>query len=180
MRLGRRRRVERSPAGEGGRGEGAALHQDPGRHHGGAVERGVSDRFRAARPSGEPDRRNRTSGPGRWGCDPHQATRPVPGGGAAGARPERETADPQRCRQEEALAVVRRKNAELADLAETTADEAERLLANAKRAVRKAGADAAKLKASGGCDAAAGRRRGQLVRAVDDLTELLDATRAIV
>jgi IS5 family transposase len=82
--------------------------------------------------------------------------------------------------KDEALEVVRRKNAELADLAETAANEAERLLANAKRAVRKARADSAKLKAGGGCDAAAGRRRGRLVRAVDDLTELLDATRAIV
>ena len=46
-----------------------------------------------------------------------------------------------------ALDVVRRKNAEPADLAETAAHEAERLLANAKRALRKARADAAKLKA---------------------------------
>jgi len=46
--------------------------------------------------------------------------------------------------------------------------------------VRKARADAAKLKAAGGCDAVAGRRRGLLVRAVDDLSELLDATRKIV
>ena len=82
--------------------------------------------------------------------------------------------------KDEALQVVRRKNAELADLAETAAGEAERLLANAKRAVRKARADAAKLKAAGGCDAVAGRRRGRLVRAVDDLSELLDATRKIV
>jgi transposase, IS5 family len=79
-----------------------------------------------------------------------------------------------------ALEVVRRKNAELADLAETAAHEAERLLANAKRALRKARADAAKLKASGGCDAAAGRRCGRLARAVDDLSDLLDATRRIV
>ena len=82
--------------------------------------------------------------------------------------------------KDEALEVVRRKNAELADLAETAAKEAERLLSNAKRAVRKARADAATLKAAGGCDAAAGRRRGRLVRAVNDLTELLDATRRIV
>jgi IS5 family transposase len=81
--------------------------------------------------------------------------------------------------RDEALAVVRRKNAELADLAETAAREAERLLANAKRAVRRARADAAKLKAAGGCDAAAGRRRGRLVRAVNDLTDLLEATRKI-
>ena len=82
--------------------------------------------------------------------------------------------------KDEALQVVRRKNAELADLAEAAAAEAERLVANAKRAVRKARADATKLKAAGGCDAAAGRRRGRLVRAVNDLAELLEATRKIV
>src|SRR3954471_22499919 len=82
--------------------------------------------------------------------------------------------------KDEALEVVRRKNAELADLAETAANEAERLLANAKRAVRKSRGQAAKLKAAGGCDAAAGRRRGRLVRGVQDLTELVAATRKIV
>ena len=76
--------------------------------------------------------------------------------------------------------MVRRKNAELADLAETAAAEAERLLTNAKRALRKAKADAAGPKANGQHDAVAGRRRGRLVRAVDDLTELLDTTRKIV
>src|SRR5215218_1641066 len=82
--------------------------------------------------------------------------------------------------REEALEVVRRKNAELAELAETAAKEAERLLVNAKRALRKAKVDAEKQKANGHCDAVAGRRRGRLVRAVNDLTELLDATRKIV
>jgi IS5 family transposase len=77
------------------------------------------------------------------------------------------------------LAVVRRKNAELAELAETAANEAERLLANANRAVRKARADAAQRKAEGRSDPAAGRRRGRLVRAVNDLTTLLEATRRI-
>jgi IS5 family transposase len=82
--------------------------------------------------------------------------------------------------RDEALEVVRRKNAELADLAETAAAEAERLLTNAKRALRKAKADAAGPKANGQRDAVAGRRRGRLVRAVNDLTELLDTTRKIV
>src|SRR5215218_7590705 len=82
--------------------------------------------------------------------------------------------------KDEALDVVRRKNAELADLAETAAKEAERLLANAKRALRKAKIDAAKPKANRHCDAVTGRRRGRLVRAVNDLTELLEATRKIV
>lgn len=81
--------------------------------------------------------------------------------------------------KEEALAVVRRKNAELAKLAETAANEAERLLANAKRAIRKAKNDAADRAAEGRPNAAAGRRRGQLVRAVNDLAKLLDATRRI-
>src|SRR5215217_3528864 len=45
VRLGRGRRVERGPVGEGGRGEAAAVQSGPGRHHRGAVERGVSDRL---------------------------------------------------------------------------------------------------------------------------------------
>jgi IS5 family transposase len=81
--------------------------------------------------------------------------------------------------KEEALDVVRRRNAELADLAETAAAEAERLLANAKRALRAARKKAADLAAAGGKDAAAGRRRGRLARAVNDLTQLLEATRLI-
>jgi IS5 family transposase len=81
--------------------------------------------------------------------------------------------------RDEGLAVVRRKTGELAELAETAATEAERLLANAKRALRRARTKAAELKASGEHDPAAGRRRGRLVRAVEDLTELLDAVRKI-
>jgi transposase, IS5 family len=67
--------------------------------------------------------------------------------------------------KQEALDVVRRKNAELA---ETTAVEAERLLANAKRALRAARKKAADLAAAGGKGAAAGRRRGRLARAVNE------------
>src|SRR5512132_4563241 len=77
------------------------------------------------------------------------------------------------------MEVVRRRNAELADLAVTAAAEAERLLANAKRALRAARKKAADLAAAGGKDVAAGRRRGRLARAVNDLTELLEATRRI-
>ena len=79
--------------------------------------------------------------------------------------------------KDEALAVVRRKNLELANLAEVAAAEAEQLLANAKRALRAARRKAAALAAK--ADAAAGRRRGRLVRAVNDLTSLLEATRRI-
>jgi transposase, IS5 family len=81
--------------------------------------------------------------------------------------------------RDEALQVVRRKNGELADLAETAAAEAERLLANAKRALRAARKKAAELAAADARDATAGRRRGRLARAVKDLTDLLDATRKI-
>jgi IS5 family transposase len=81
--------------------------------------------------------------------------------------------------KDEALAAVRRVTGELADLAETAATDAERLLANAKRALRRARAKAESLTAAGGHDAAAGRRRGRLARAVADLTDLLAATRQI-
>jgi transposase, IS5 family len=81
--------------------------------------------------------------------------------------------------KDEAHAAVRRVTGELADLAETAAKDAERVLANAKRALRRARAKAAALKAQGEHDPAAGRRRGRLARAVDDLGELVDATRQI-
>ena len=81
--------------------------------------------------------------------------------------------------RDEALAVVRRKNLELAKLAETAAREAERLLVNAKRAIRVARRKAAELAGLGTKDPAAGRKRGRLVRAVNDLADLVDATRRI-
>ena len=78
------------------------------------------------------------------------------------------------------MEVVRRKNLELTHLAETAAaDDAQRLLVNAKQALRAARKKAAELTAAGGADPAAGRRRGRLLRAVNDLTELLDPTRQI-
>lgn len=81
--------------------------------------------------------------------------------------------------REEALAVVRRKNLELAQLAETAATDADRVLTNAKRALRAARKKATELAGAGGSDAAAGRRRGRLARAITHLTELLAATRQI-
>jgi len=81
--------------------------------------------------------------------------------------------------RDEAQAEVRRVTGELADLAGKAAQDAERLLTNAMQALRRARAKAAELRARGGRDAAAGRRRGRLVRAIDDLSELLDATRQI-
>src|SRR5215216_2594539 len=77
------------------------------------------------------------------------------------------------------MAAVKKANAELADLAEVAAAEAARLLANAKRALRKARTTAAQRKLDRRPDPVAGRRRGRLVRAVNDLEELLEATRRI-
>jgi transposase, IS5 family len=82
--------------------------------------------------------------------------------------------------REQATAAVLKSTGELAELAETAARDAGRLLVNAQRAVRRAKARAAELRARGEHDAAAGRRRGRLVRAVNDLAELLAATRQIV
>jgi transposase, IS5 family len=82
--------------------------------------------------------------------------------------------------REEAQAVVQRVTGELAELAATAATDAQRLLINAKRALRRAQANAAKLRERGIGDAVCGRRRGRLARAVADLTKLLTATRQIV
>jgi len=58
-----------------------------------------------------------------------------------------------------------------------SAPQGEKLLTNARRALRRVQAKAEALAAAGGSDAAAGRRRGRLRRAVNDLTELLEVTR---
>jgi transposase, IS5 family len=81
--------------------------------------------------------------------------------------------------RDEAQAVVRRITGELAGLAERAATDAEQLLDNARRALRRAQAKAAELAATGVHDAVFGRRRGRLRRAVNDLTNLLEATRRI-
>ena len=76
-------------------------------------------------------------------------------------------------------AVVARMTGELASLAGRAAAEARRLLANARGALRRAQDKAGRLAAGGLRDAAAGRRRGRLRRAVRDLAELLEVTRQI-
>lgn len=81
--------------------------------------------------------------------------------------------------REQAQRTVQRITGQLAGLAERAADDAQRLLANARRALRRAQAKAEQLAAAGGRDAAAGRRRGRLRRAVNDLTELLEVTRRV-
>lgn len=81
--------------------------------------------------------------------------------------------------KDEAQAAVLRVTGELADLAEVVARDADRVLANARRGLRRARAKAEDLRAAGERDAAAGRRRGRLARAVNDLSELVEATRRI-
>ena len=81
--------------------------------------------------------------------------------------------------RDEAQAAVARITGELAGLAERATAEAETLLGNARRALRRAQAKAAERAAAGVTDAVAGRRRGRLRRAVNDLTDLLEATRRI-
>ena len=82
--------------------------------------------------------------------------------------------------RDEVQATVARVTGQLAELAATAAGEAQRLLANARQAVRRAKAKAAELRERGVHDAAAGRRRGRLARAVNDLQNLLEATRQVV
>ena len=79
----------------------------------------------------------------------------------------------------EKQAAVARATGELASLAECAAREARQLLANARGALRRAQDKAARLAAAGLKDAAAGRRRGRLRRAVHDLAQLLEVTRQI-
>src|SRR3954454_22150688 len=96
-------------------------------------------------------------------------------GRAAGAR-AREIGAKLRLRtaqtRDEAQAVVRRTTGELAGLAQRAAAEAEKLLVNARRALRRANRSATERQAAGRLDATAGRQRGRLRRAVDDLTGL--------
>jgi len=75
---------------------------------------------------------------------------------------------------------VQRITGELADLAQATVRDAHRLLVNARRALRQARVTAAELAEAGVHDAAAGRRRGRLARAVVDLSRLLEATEQII
>jgi transposase, IS5 family len=75
---------------------------------------------------------------------------------------------------------VQRITGELANLAQASMRDAQRLLVNARRALRQARVKAAELAKAGVRDATAGRRRGRLARAVNDLSNLLEATEQII
>src|SRR5215211_5592147 len=179
LRLGRGRRAERGAAGQCGRGETAALH--PVRVDTTVVPSNVAyptdagllakavgriaatgRRIRAAGGATRTRLRDRSRAAGKRA---HAIASKLRSRAAAG--------------RDEAMAAVKKANAELADLADTAAEEAGRLLANAKRALRKARTTAAQRKLDRRPDPVAGRRRGRLVRAVNDLEELLEATRRI-
>ena len=114
------------------------------------------------------------------------AVRPHPGAGPQPLGRERAHGIAAKLRQriaqgrDEAQRTVQRITGELAGLAERAAADAQRLVANARRALRRAHTEAEELAAVGGHDAAAGRRRGRLRRAVDELTALLEATGRVV
>jgi transposase, IS5 family len=74
---------------------------------------------------------------------------------------------------------VQRVTGELADLAQAATRDARRLLGNARRSLRRAQAKAAQLAQAGVRDAAGGRRRGRLARAINHLSTLLEATAKI-
>ena len=179
MRGGRGGRAERGPAGQGGRGEAAAHCAAARGHHGGARERVLSDGFGAAGQGDPADRRDRAADPGRRGRGADSGAGPQPGSGQAGARHRGEAEFPGSAGPGGEAGRRGRATGELADLAERAAAEAWRLLANARRALRRAAAKAAALAAAGLRDPAAGRRRGRLRRAVSDLAQLLEVTRQV-
>jgi transposase, IS5 family len=82
--------------------------------------------------------------------------------------------------RDEAKAGVQRITGELAGLAQAAVTDARKLLVNARRAASRARVKAADLAAAGVPDPAAGRRRGRLVRAINDLKRLVEATEKII
>ena len=138
--------VEQGAAGQGSRGETAAHQPVTGRHHGGSGERGLPDGLGVVGQGGAADRSDRTADPGcrRGGAD--SASGPVPFGWGPGAWDRREAAAAGHSRRDEVQATVVRVTGELAGLAERACADADRLLANARRALRRAERKASQLK----------------------------------
>jgi IS5 family transposase len=82
--------------------------------------------------------------------------------------------------RDEAKAGVQKITGDLAGLARAAVTDARKVLVNARRAANRARTKAAELAAAGVVDAAVGRRRGRLVRAVNDLKRLIEATERII
>ena len=142
----------------------------------------LPDRLRAAGQGGPPDRRDRAADPGRGRCGPHQGAGPVPRGREAGAR-----RSPRSCGPARSWAATRPRPGCSGSPGSWPIWPSDR---------RGDARDGCWSTPGGRCagpgprrpswprpavrDAAAGRRRGRLARAVNDLTELLEATRQIV
>jgi IS5 family transposase len=139
--------------------------------------------IRGAGQGGAADRGDLWADPGRRRRGAHPGPRPVARGGQAGPAVASKLRSRAALGRDEATAAVLKNTGELAGLAQTAAGDAERLLVNAQRAVRRATAKAAELRARGERDAAAGRwparACGQRPTEVNDLQKLLAATRQI-
>ena len=150
------------------------------RHHGGPSQRLLPDRLGAVGQGDPTDRGHRAADPGRRWRDPDSGPGSLAGGGEAGPPIGAKLRSRSAAGRDEALAAVRRTTGDLADLAETAvvtrsgcwSTPSARCAGHAPRP------RAAKAEGLAN-DAAAGRRRGRLARAVNDLEELLAATRQI-
>src|SRR5664279_5153461 len=129
---------------------------------------------------GTPDRCQRHADPGGRRCGPHEGAGPVPVGRHEGARLAARLRSRAQLGRDEAKAGVQKITGELAGLAQAAVTDARKLLVNARRAANRARAKAADLAAAGVVDAAAGRRRGRLVRAVNDLKDPVSYTHLII
>ena len=152
-----------------------------GGHHGRAGECVLSDRLGAAGQGGPADRRDRPADPGRGRGDPDPGAGPQPGGRASGRmRSPRSCGPGPRRRRDEKQG------------SGGAGDRGARWPGRAGRRATRRGcwptragrcaapqAKAAALAAAGLQDAAAGRRRGRLRRAVNDLAGLLEVTSRI-
>ena len=155
-------RVQRGAAGQGGRGEAAA-------HHAGCAPtpRSCPPTW-PTRPTPGCWPRRCAGSPRPGGGSRPPAGRPAPGCAIAAGRPgrgRRAIGAKLRLRaaqgRDEAQATVRRITGELAELAERAAADAEKLLVNARRALRRAAARRRRSHGRGRRpDPAAGRRRG--------------------
>ena len=134
--------------GQGGGSEVVAHQLDPRGHHGGAGERVVSDGFGSAGQGDSPDRRDRQADPGSGRGDPYHAAGSVPRGRAAGPRDRGETADSSGGRPRRGASHRAAGHRGVGRVAATAA-EAQRLLVNAKRALRRARAEAERLRKRG-------------------------------
>ena len=130
----------------------------------------------SAGQGGPPDRGDRTADPGRRRREPHQGAGPVPRGRASGrTRSAREAADPQRRR----AGTRRRPRCAGSPVSWPTWPRPPPPTPNGCWATPSGrcagpGPRPPSWRAVGARDAAAGRRRGRLARAVNDLTELVD------